>query len=431
MTNSATPHLHATHQAIVERLVAAGQRDARVVAAFLGGSYATGKADSHSDLDLYLITTAAAYAGFLADKEAWIRQLGEPLFREDWGTPHGLFFILADGTEGELWIGHVNHFTHIHGGAYIVLLDKEGILAGVNFPEHTADLDEQHATLRQLIMDFWHEWGHFHKALAREQLWFAYGAVETIRHICVNLARLQHNFADPDIGAEPFFKLEQVLPVEQLACLRTTCCALEPAAIQQAGQTLLQFYREVAISLATSHSLPYPTALDHVMTRQPVQESAATNAEPARHNIAIRLAPITIDNWGECSQLQVKPAQAHFITSNLISIAEVQFYPEWRAYAIYADDQMVGFTMIECNEEEAWWISSLMIGAAYQGQGYGRLALAALVELVAAQGCTELLVGYANDNAIARKLYQRAGFVELGLDDEGDMVAQIKLAEGS
>lgn len=431
MTNPATPQLHATHQAVVARFVATCQNDARVVAAFLGGSYATGKADRHSDLDLYLITTAEAYAGFLADKEVWIRQLGEPLFREDWDTPHGLFFILADGTEGELWIGHTSHFAHLHEGAYLVLLDKEGLLTGVDFPARTADPDEQRARLRQLIMDFWHEWGHFHKALAREQLWFAYGALETMRHICVNLARLQHNFADPDIGAEPFFKIEQVLPVKQLTRLRTTFCALEPAAIQHAGQTLLQFYREVATTLATSHSLPYPTALDRLMAEQPVEERAATDAEPARSNIAIRLAPITIDNWGECSQLQVKPAQAHFITSNLISIAEMQFYPAWRAYAIYVGDQMVGFAMLECNQEEAWWISSLMIAAAFQGQGYGRLALAALVDLVVGQGCTALLVGYADDNAVARKLYERAGFVELGLDDEGDMVAQIKLAEDS
>lgn len=265
MTTSATTQLHATHKAVVARFVATCQSDGRIMAAFLGGSYATGQADSHADLDLYLITTAEAYADFLADKEALIRQLGEPLFLEDWGAPHGLFFILADGTEGELWIGHTSHFTHLHGGAYIVLLDKEGILAGVNFPEHTADLDEQRATLRQFSMDFWHEWGHFHKALAREQLWFAYGALETMRHICVNLARLQHNFADPYIGAEPFFKIEQALPVEQLTRLRTTCCALELAAIRQAGQTLLQFYREVATTLATSHKLPYPTALDRVM----------------------------------------------------------------------------------------------------------------------------------------------------------------------
>lgn len=178
-------------------------------------------------------------------------------------------------------------------------------------------------------------------------------------------------------------------------------------------------------------SIPYPTALDPVMVSEHTQATVATGVEPTKGNRSIRLEQINLDNWGECSQLRVKPEQERFVTSNLVCIAEVQFYPEWRAYAIYDSDQMVGFTMLEFNEEQAWWISSLMIAAAFQGQGYGRLALTALIELVVARGCTALLVGYANDNAVARRLYQRAGFVEVGLDDEGDMVVQLKLGQNS
>lgn len=253
------------HQTVVERFLAACQADARVVAAFLGGSYASGAADAHSDLDLYLITTDEAYAEFLAGREAWVRQLGEPLFLADWGNPSCYFFILADGTEGELWIGQQSHFQHIHGGAHTVLLDKQGILTGVDFPLHEADPTEQAEQLRQLLMNFWHEIGHFNKALARNQVWFAYGSLETMRHICVNLARLRHNFADEGVGEEPFFKIEQALPVEQLAPLQATFCPLELAAIRQAGAVILQFYREVATALAASHGLTYPAALEKVM----------------------------------------------------------------------------------------------------------------------------------------------------------------------
>lgn len=169
----------------------------------------------------------------------------------------------------------------------------------------------------------------------------------------------------------------------------------------------------------------------HKMAVARTQVTAATGSEHASRKGAIHVEPITIDNWFACSQLRVKPEQEHFITSNLVCIAEVQFYPEWRAYALYNGDQLVGFAMLEFNEEQEWWISSLMLAAAFQGLGYGRLALAALIDLMVAQGCTVLLVGYANDNAIARKLYQRAGFVEVGLDDEGDMVAQLRVAQNS
>jgi alkanesulfonate monooxygenase SsuD/methylene tetrahydromethanopterin reductase-like flavin-dependent oxidoreductase (luciferase family) len=40
------------HQVVMNRFIAACQTDARIVAAFLGGSYASGTADTYSDLDL-------------------------------------------------------------------------------------------------------------------------------------------------------------------------------------------------------------------------------------------------------------------------------------------------------------------------------------------------------------------------------------------
>src|SRR5438093_9783266 len=44
-------------QTVLQRVVAACESDTRVVAAFLGGSFAAGRADEQSDLDIYLITT--------------------------------------------------------------------------------------------------------------------------------------------------------------------------------------------------------------------------------------------------------------------------------------------------------------------------------------------------------------------------------------
>ena len=70
------PRLPARHRAIVDRFVAACRADERVVAAFLGGSYARGTADAHSDLDLYVVTADGAYADFFADRAAFVRRLG-------------------------------------------------------------------------------------------------------------------------------------------------------------------------------------------------------------------------------------------------------------------------------------------------------------------------------------------------------------------
>ena len=69
------------YQIAIDRFVAVCQSDPRVIAAFLGGSYAGGKADAYSDLDLGLITTDGTYKNFLAGREAFIGQLGEPLLK--------------------------------------------------------------------------------------------------------------------------------------------------------------------------------------------------------------------------------------------------------------------------------------------------------------------------------------------------------------
>lgn len=144
--------------------------------------------------------------------------------------------------------------------------------------------------------------------------------------------------------------------------------------------------------------------------------------------MSIRLGQITRENWYECSQLEVKPEQRPFVTSNLLCIAEMQFYPSWGAYAIYYKDQMVGFVMYEHDQEQdKWWISALMIAADHQGKGYGRAAVQALIPRMMQRGCREIWVGYADDNIPARALYSGLGFTEVGLDDEGDMVARIRL----
>jgi predicted nucleotidyltransferase len=256
------------HQIVMDRFVAACQADERVAAAFLGGSYARGAADAYSDLDLYLITTDEAYDDFSAGREAFLRLLGEPLFLEDFND-YGfdlVLFIFADGTEGELGLGRASRFIHIHGGPHRVLLDKKGILAGAVFPGYEPAQAGQVETLRRLIYWFWHDLSHhFITAMARGQIWSAYGALEDLRRICVNLARLQQNF---QAAAEGYEKLEQALPVEQLSPLQEAFCPLEQSAMLQAAFVIVRFYQELAPSLARIHGITYPADLERVVSDQ-------------------------------------------------------------------------------------------------------------------------------------------------------------------
>ncbi len=255
-------------QMVLNRFVAAGLADERVVAAFLSGSYAKGTADAYSDLDFGLIIADEAYGDFTASRAAFIRRLGEPVFLKDGhgGGTDVLFFFLSDGTEGELALGRESRFTHMYVGPYKVLLDKTGCLSGAVFSGHQPTQAEQIETLRGLIDWFWHDLlHHFLTPMARGQLWSAYGALEDLRLTCVNLARLRENF---QLEAEGYEKVEQALPVEQLAPLQATLCPMERASMLQAALLTVRFYQELAPPLAQAHAIPYPADLARVMSER-------------------------------------------------------------------------------------------------------------------------------------------------------------------
>jgi predicted nucleotidyltransferase len=260
MASAAVP-LPAHHQALVDRFAAACAADARVLAAFLGGSHAHGRADAFSDLDLYLITADVAFAEFWAERERFLRQLGELLFLEDFGLDDTVFFIYADGAEGEVGISRASACAQLHHGPFRVLLDKHGLLDGAVFAGRRPEPGEQRETLRRLIFWFWHDLSHFITALGRGQLWWAYGQLGVLRQMCVNLARLQQDFSAP---VEDYDKVDQALPAEQLRPLEATLCPLEPQAMQRAALALLDYYRALAPSLAQAHGLVYPAALERV-----------------------------------------------------------------------------------------------------------------------------------------------------------------------
>jgi hypothetical protein len=191
--------------------------------------------------------------------------LGEPIFLEDYRAAQTdvVFFILGEGVECELMLGRENHYQHMHGGPYNVLLDKGNLLGGVSFPEPEVAHAEQSATLRSIVTWFWHDLcHHFITPLARGRLWSAYGGLQDLRLACINLARLSASFSTPLDGYD---KVEQAVPVEQLAPLAATCCPLERDAMLQAAFVIVRYYQNLAAPLARQYELAYPTALERII----------------------------------------------------------------------------------------------------------------------------------------------------------------------
>ncbi len=252
-------------QNIVDRLVATCRSDERVVAALLYGSYARGAADGYSDLDLALIINDDFFVEFTDAKTSFVRSLGDPVFLEDFDLPYHLFFIFPDDSEGEIVFGQESHFHHIFRGPYQILLDKKQIVTNTIFVGNDPTHAEQIEKLRRLIVWFWHELSHFITAIARRQLWWAFGQVEELRRHCIDLAHLHSDFSS---GWDGYFKVEQDISAEQLAALQATICPIAEAEMLNAAFAALRYYQQVAPHLAQTYGIPYPADLEGVMLKR-------------------------------------------------------------------------------------------------------------------------------------------------------------------
>ncbi len=144
----------------------------------------------------------------------------------------------------------------------------------------------------------------------------------------------------------------------------------------------------------------------------------------------VRLAEVTADNWRDVVALELDADQRDLVASNLYSLAEASFTPLARPRAIYAGTRLVGFLMYDAgddNEPQRASIYRLMIDRRDQRQGYGRAALErALDEIRALPGIATVSICYAPENP-AKALYTSIGFVEIGLDEDGEVVAELSI----
>ena len=143
----------------------------------------------------------------------------------------------------------------------------------------------------------------------------------------------------------------------------------------------------------------------------------------------VRLADVTRRNWRAVARLELAPDQEDLVASNLYSIAQSKFDPNARPRAIYAGDTIVGFIMYDVWREDDAMEASIyrfMIDRRYQAKGYGRAALAAaLAEIRAVPGIARITISYMPNNPVAKPFYGSFGFVETGLDDDGEMQAEL------
>ncbi len=145
----------------------------------------------------------------------------------------------------------------------------------------------------------------------------------------------------------------------------------------------------------------------------------------------ITLREITMSNFIACIKLSVAEAQKEFVASNVFSLAEAKADRVSNPLGIYAGEDLVGFIMYDVNAgEKRGYISRLMIDARFQGKGYGRAAMAEVVDhLKREPGLRDIQTSYHPDNATAAGLYTSLGFLQTGEFVDGEVVVRIPLAD--
>lgn len=144
--------------------------------------------------------------------------------------------------------------------------------------------------------------------------------------------------------------------------------------------------------------------------------------------VSVVLEPVSDRNRRAILALELLPGQQNFVASNADSLEEAGEDGDAVPRAIVADGRVVGFLMYDASNDDEANIYRFMIDRREQGRGLGRAGIAAaLGEIAGLAHVRKVLICYEPANTAAKQLYASFGFVEQGLDEDGEMIAELDL----
>ncbi len=114
----------------------------------------------------------------------------------------------------------------------------------------------------------------------------------------------------------------------------------------------------------------------------------------------MELRDVNADNWRDVVRIKPREDQRRFVASVAYYLNLCHYGEEWQPLALYEGDEPVGFAMWGYNaEDDSHWIGGFVIDAKHQGKGYGRAAMEAILDHLAAQpGYREAALSYDPEN---------------------------------
>jgi diamine N-acetyltransferase len=154
------------------------------------------------------------------------------------------------------------------------------------------------------------------------------------------------------------------------------------------------------------------------------------NLEKLTENKApLTLRPVGKDNWRDVINVSTTEPQQKFIAQPGYYLAMCAYGGLWNPLAVYLGDRVIGFIMWAVDTaDQSCWLGGIFIDRDYQGQGYGRKAVQAAIDLLSEQhGHQHFALSYQPNNVIAKHLYTTLGFVETDEWEDDEIVARLLL----
>lgn len=139
----------------------------------------------------------------------------------------------------------------------------------------------------------------------------------------------------------------------------------------------------------------------------------------------IELREITEEDFHDVLSLELSEDQqkAKLVAPNVRSLAEAWLYranEDVFPYAVYNNEELVGFILIDVDEEErAYMIWRMMIDKNHQGKGYGQKVVEKVIEIAQSRDDTDTVIAnYVKGNDAMQSIVTRLGFKQTGFDED-------------
>jgi diamine N-acetyltransferase len=153
--------------------------------------------------------------------------------------------------------------------------------------------------------------------------------------------------------------------------------------------------------------------------------------------VTLEARPVTRDSLQALIGLTVAEGQRDLVAPNVKTLAEAAYEPGAVVWGLWDGDVPVGLmAMVDPEgvrlhgpfvQAGAAYLWRLMIGADFQGRGYGAQALHLAIATARGWGAGHLVTGVNDVPRGNRGFYERHGFISTGLVEEDDLLLVLTL----